>query len=403
MKGPGGKGLIVLWGDQTVGHLRHAGPIYFSYDRSWIESGHNLSPLLLPFDERAHNILAEGCHGLPGFIADAIPDAWGTRVAEAVFARRGWGAVTPMKLLAWIGDRAPGALSFQPALEEEGGLLGRITAERLSREAEDILRGRPDEIAAMAAAGGSAGGAHPKALVVEHADGTLSLSRITVQAGDQPSLLKLGLAGQPSVRVEHAYLEMARAAGIQVTPFRLIGGAPNVHLLLRRFDRAEGRRWHLHSLSGLLHRPKAGLDYSDLFRAAARLGQPRAAVVEIARRLLFNLYAANNDDHGRNHAFLYDRESARWSLAPAFDLTYAPGVLSRGLTIAGEVAPSAKTVSSFLRSAALDDATVRRLFTEVLDALAGWPRFAARAGVAGHETAEIAATHERLLAALGRP
>ena len=204
MKGPGGKGLVVLWGDQTVGHLRHAGPIYFRYDRAWIESGHNLSPLLLPFDERAHNILAEGCHGLPGFIADAIPDAWGTRVAEAVFARRGWGAVTPMKLLAWIGDRAPGALSFQPALEEDGGLLGRITAERLSREAEDILRGRPDEIAAISAAGGSAGGAHPKALVVEHADGTLSLSRIPVQAGDQASLLKLGLAGQPSVRVEHA-------------------------------------------------------------------------------------------------------------------------------------------------------------------------------------------------------
>ena len=153
-----------------------------------------------------------------GFIADAIPDAWGTRVAEAVFARRGWGAVTPMKLLAWIGDRAPGALSFQPALEEDGGLLGRITAERLSREAEDILRGRPDEIAAISAAGGSAGGAHPKALVVEHVDGTLSLSRIPVQAGDQASLLKLGLAGQPSVRVEHAYLEMARAAGIHVTP-----------------------------------------------------------------------------------------------------------------------------------------------------------------------------------------
>ena len=153
----------------------------------------------------------------------------------------------------------------------------------------------------------------------------------------------------------------------------------------------------------MLFRSKAGLDYSDLFRAAARLGQTQATVVEIARRLIFNLYAANNDDHGRNHAFLYDRENARWSLAPAFDLTYAPGVLSRGLTIAGEVAPSAKTVSSFLRSAALEDATVRKLFAEVLDALVAWPRFAARAGVPGHETAEIAATHARLLAALGRP
>ena len=406
MKRVRGKSLTVAWGDQTIGHLVHTGPIFFTYDRTWIESGHNLSPLLLPFDGRAHNILAEGCHGLPGFIADALPDAWGTRVAEAVFARYEWGAVTPMKLLAWISDRAPGALSFRPALDKDevaNDLLGRITAERLAQEAEDILRGKPEEIAAMAAAGGSAGGAHPKALVIEHTDGTLSLSRNPVLPGDCPSLLKLGLAEQPSVTVEHAYLEMARAAGIDVRPFRLIEGAARAHLLIERFDWLEGRRLHLHSLSGLLHRPKAGLDYSDLIRTAARLVPSHETIAEIARRLLFNLYAANNDDHGRNHAFLYDRATSAWRLAPAFDLTYSPGVLSRGLTIAGEVSPDAATLVSFLESAALSEPKIRELCGQVLTAIADWPKFARRAGVSEAKTAEIAATHQWIASRIGTP
>jgi serine/threonine-protein kinase HipA len=401
-----GKNLIVAWGDKTVGLLHHTGPIYFTYDSAWIASRHNLSPILLPFDGRAHNIIDEGCHGLPGFIADALPDAWGTRVAEAVFAQNDWGAVTPMKLLAWISDRAPGALSFRPALEKDGSandLLGRITAERLAQEAEDILRGKPEEIAAIAAAGGSAGGAHPKALVIEHADGSLSVSHTPSQPEDRSSLLKLGLPEQPSVRVEHAYLAMARAAGITVTPFRLIEGAARVHLLIERFDWTEGRRLHLHSLSGLLHRPKSGLDYSDLIRAAARLGQSRDTVVEIARRLLFNLYAANNDDHGRNHAFLYDQRSSTWRLAPAFDLTYSPGVLSRGLTIAGEVSPNAATLVAFLKSAALSESEIRQLSEQVLVAIAEWPEFARGAGVSDTKTAEIKATHDRLLSRIEQP
>lgn len=401
-----GKTLQVAWHDGTpVGQLHHVGPIYFTYDPAWLASGHDLSPLALPFNGNVHNITADGCYGLPGFIADALPDAWGTRVAEAVFARHGLGAVTPVKLLAWIGDRAPGALTFQPTIEKDGSgnWLGKISAERLAQEAEDILRGRPEEIAAIAAAGGSAGGAHPKALVVEHADGTLSLSRVPEEAGDRPSLLKLGLPEQPSVRLEHAYLEMAREAGITVTPFRLVEGAARAHLLIGRFDWQEGRRLHLHSLSGLWHRPKAGLDYSDLFRAAVRLGQTKEVVVEIARRLLFNLYAANHDDHGRNHAFLYDRETARWQLAPAFDLTYSPGVLSRGLTIAGEVSPNVKTVESYLASATLDRSTFLGLCHQVLTAIDDWPKFAARAGVSETKREEVAATHRQVQQRVGRP
>lgn len=406
MKRTDGKTLAVHWGDGIpVGFLYHTGPIYFTYAPEWLATGHNLSPLSLSFDGRTQNILAEGCHGLPGFIADALPDAWGTRVAEAVFAREGWSAVTPMKLLAWVGDRAPGALSFQPA-RKFGSMknwLEKITAERLAHEAREILRGQPGEIAAIALAGGSAGGAHPKALVVEHADGSFSLSRTPSAATDVPSLLKLGLPEQTvSLRVEYAYLLMARAAGIDLPPFRLIGEGERPHLLIRRFDWTAGRRLHLHSLSGLWHRPKAGLDYSDLFRAAVRLGLTREVVHEIARRMLFNLYASNHDDHGRNHAFLYDRTTRQWRLSPAFDLTFTSGMLSRGLTIAGEVEPRAETLRSFLGSVAMPVAEIRALSDQVLGTIARWEGFASEAGVGAAQIAEVAARHRRLLDRIGR-
>jgi serine/threonine-protein kinase HipA len=404
MKRVGGKSLAVNWHDGTpVGHLYHTGPIYFTYDPAWLATRHNLSPLMLPFDGRAQNILADGCHGLPGFIADALPDAWGTRVAEAVFARQGWGAVTAMKLLAWIGDRAPGSLDFQPTLQfgPKENWLEKITAERLAQEAKDILRGQPAEIAAIAAAGGSAGGAHPKALVIAHADGTLSLARTPTAADDHPALLKLGLPEHPSLRVEYAYLLMAQEAGIKLLPFQLIGGGERPHLLIRRFDWIGNRRLHLHSLSGLWHRAKAGLDYSDLFRAAVRLGQERTTIVEIARRMLFNLYALNLDDHGRNHAFLYDATSSSWSLSPAFDLTYSPGSLSRGLTIAGEVRPNADTLVSFLGSVSLSAAEVSQLIEEVRRALSRWEEFADQAEVPAGQRLEIAAAHRQLAERVG--
>jgi serine/threonine-protein kinase HipA len=404
MKRSGGKTLAVNWADGTpIGLLYHTGPIYFTYDAAWLATGHDLSPLSLPRDGRPQNILAEGCHGLPGFIADALPDSWGTRVAEVFFAKKGWGAVTPMKMLAWVGDRAPGALSFKPMFTADApyNWLGEITAERLAAEAREILRGQPGEIAAIAQAGGTAGGAHPKALVVEHPDGSLSLTRRPA-ADDRPSLLKLGLREQPtSLRVEYAYHMMAIAAGIEMTAAQLLGGGDHPHLLLRRFDFAAGRRLHLHSLSGLWHKPKAGLDYIDLFRAAARLGLSQASIVQIARRLLFNLLAANADDHGKNHAFLYDRETRQWQLSPAFDLTYAPAALSRGLTIAGEVRPDAPALRAFLATVALSSAQVSTLADEVLAAIARWPEFARTAGVSKTQSAEISATHRQLAERIG--
>jgi serine/threonine-protein kinase HipA len=408
MKKKPGKALGVHWADgRLIGHLVHPGPIYFTYSPEWLGTGSNLSPLLLPFDGRPFNNLAEGCFGLPGFIADALPDTWGNRVAEAFFARRGWGAVTPMKLLAWIGDRAPGALSFQPATLDPAApdWLEHVSAEHLALEAREILRGAPSNvaIAMIAQAGGSAGGAQPKALVVVHLDGSISLTRLPLSPGDRPAVLKLDLPELPPLaKVEHVYLQLAAAAGIDVPRSQLIGPADRPHLLIDRFDWQEGRRLLLHSLSGIWHRPKAGLDYSDLFRAIARLGLPKPTIVQAARRLLFNLYAVNHDDHGRNHAFLYDDLTRTWKLSPAYDLTYTPGMLSRGLTIAGEVHPTIETVAAFLATVAIDRTETKALLDQVLLALATFPALARAVDLPAEKSAEIAAAHQSALVRSGR-
>lgn len=407
MKRRAGKAMEVRWAQdgRLVGLLLHTGPIYFSYSQEWIDTGHNLSPFSLPLDSRPQNILAQGCHGLPGFIADALPDAWGTKVAEAVFAKNKWGAVTAVKMLAWIGDRAMGGLSFAPVIsgpEEKENWLNQISVERLASEASEILRGRVEAIAAMAAAGGTAGGAHPKALVIEHSDGTLSLRRAPQAVGEIPSLIKLDVPEIHSeCRVEYAYGLMAQAAGISVPVSRLIENGGGGHLLIRRFDWRDDRRLHLHSLCGMWHRPKSGLDYADLFRAIARLGLPRAQLLQAARRMIFNLLAANLDDHGRNHSFLYDVMTRQWELSPAYDLTFAPGVLSRGMTIAGEIFPSVATLRQFLGSVAISDSEVDQLIADVRGAIHRWPEFAHAAKLTPSKVAEIGAEHRKILGRVG--
>lgn len=124
--------------------------------------------------------------------------------------------------------------------------------------------------------------------------------------------------------------------------------------------------------------------------------------MKIARRLLFNLYACNHDDHGRNHAFLYDRDTMQWSLSPAFDLTYAPGALSRGLTIAGEVRPSAPVLTGFLESVGIRGEEAAQLCDGVLRALGRWDPIACEAGVPEARRAEIAASHALVLERVGR-
>jgi serine/threonine-protein kinase HipA len=389
------KRLRVLWWDgSTIGHLVHRGPLYFAYDPEWIARGLNLSPLSLPFGDVAYNG-AKGVEGLPGLLADCLPDAWGRRVARAEFAKKKWGEPTAMSFLAWRGKRGLGAVFFEPPMENGNPALKKISAAALAKGALEIERGEPCEILPLLARGGTAGGAMPKALVLLYEDGSLRVGE-PAEDGGLPGILKLDLSTDgAAARCEQAITQMARSAGVRVAETRLIEespGSPRAHLFVTRFDLVEGeplRRVHFHSAAGLLHRTADALDYRDLFRLAIQLHTPLEDIREVARRMIFNVLASNLDDHGKNHAFQLDEATRVWSLTPAYDLTFSPGILQRGMTVAGAVWPSGKTMEALCLEAGLTVEEYKETLQSVKTATRQWKRFAEESAVPTALAAEV--------------
>lgn len=398
---------IRWWDGAVVGHLVNRGTNFFAYDPSWLERGHNLSPLKLPFSAAVFNAGKEE-DGLPGLLADCVPDAWGRKVAEIDFAKQKLGPLTPLNLLAWRDSRGLGALQIHPALGDGGQpntKLTAITAASLARGAAQIQRGAPSVVLPQLVRGGTAGGAYPKTLVLAYADGTLSVAE--PDGVGVPALLKFDLSKTGGLaECEHAYAQMSKTAGIDAVATELIGEGAKTkrsHLLVHRFDvtaKDPARRIHFHSLARLLHfdHRQAGrsLDYLDLFRTALQLAIPVAELREIARRMLFNVLAANPDDHGRNHAFQYDEERRTWSLTPAFDVTFHEGMLDRGLRVSGEVWPRIEVMEAMCREVGITKTEFAELLDGVRAAIGKWPSFARSAGVPKDLIATAGSWHKRI-------
>lgn len=394
------RALQVCWWDGgTIGHLVQKGSIYFAYDEGWLRRGLNLSPLSLPFNDLAFNG-AKGIDGLPGLIADCLPDSWGRKVARTEFARNEWGEPDSLSLLAWRGRRGLGALQFVPPMEGERSALEEISAARLARGAGQIERGEPSSVLPQLARGGTAGGVCPKALVLAYEDGTLRVGE--PDAVGQPCLLKFDKSERGDMaRCEHAYARMAAAGGIRVVQTKLVEEAPGSerrHLLVSRFDVREkaDERIHFHSASGLLHREPGELDYRDLYRTLIRLHADPEELEELTRRMLFNVLASNQDDHGKNHAFKLDEKTGRWSLTPAFDLTYSEEYLQRGTQIDGEVWPKLAVMEALCAAAGVTASTFQEAVASILEALHQWKTWAEEAGVSNARTSEIATRFERM-------
>ena len=402
------KKLQVRWWDGSiVGHLVHRGAVYFVYDEAWLRRGLNLSPISLPFTDTAFNGSkgGKGIEGLPGLIADCLPDAWGRKVAQAEFAARKWGEPGIMSLLAWRGRRGLGALGFEPATNTDDSKLEQVSAKALARGAAEIERGSPSEVLPQLIRGGTAGGALPKSIVLAYPDGTL---RVGEPDGEgMPSLLKFD-ASEDGVhaRCEHVFARMARGAGIDAVETRLIvesSDSSRRHLLVKRFDIPDSPsslpkdlRMHFHTVSGLLHKEPTDLDYRDLFRLALRLHSAPSQLRQIARRMIFNVMASNMDDHAKNHAFQLDEGSGRWSLTPAYDMTFSPGLLSRGMTISDETWPSAETIEALCLDAGLRREEYLEISHAVDFSLQQWPELAKKEGVPEVKIREVSERFARI-------
>jgi serine/threonine-protein kinase HipA len=383
---------------ERVGGLaadRSNGRVYFQYDVAWLATGRELSPIQLPREIGTAVVSSPDprkLHGLFGLFADALPDSWGMRVLDLALRRRGVDIqrLGPLDRLAFLGEHTMGALSFAPAIEWADRIEIPQTVDRLDRVAEQIYENAHIEngadIDALELAVGSAGGAQPKAL---HAlDGRPQLIKFT------PRRAGLGLRTDCG-QIEEAYARMARAADIRMEPTRLLQTSDGrSHFAAERFDRtAAGGRRHVHTFGGLLGREAAGdADYDDLLRYARGLTGDARVIDEILRRLAFNLATLNDDDHLKNVAFLLDPREG-WTLAPAYDLTYAPArARARGMSVAGHGVDATWSVVEALGAKyGVKAARARAIRDEVESRVAEWPAYAAAVGL-GPATIEELAT-----------
>ena len=332
----------------------------FEYAPSFIQKGWDLSPLKMPISKGARIYsfpelrLGRGesldtFHGLPGLLADSLPDAYGNRLIDIWLAKQGRAenSMNPVEKLCFIGRRGMGALEFQPASIEGGSQSQLLEIDSLVNVAKKMLQQREgfstqlskDENKAMMdilKIGTSAGGARPKAIIAFHP----KTKEVRSGQGDVPVgfehwLIKLdGVSkeqfGESSGwgRVEYAYYLMAKDCGIEMMACRLLEENGRAHFMTQRFDREGNKKHHILSLCGLQHydfNEMFAYSYEQLFQSMRLLKLTYPEAEQMFRRMVFNVLATNYDDHTKNFSFIL-RKDQPWRLAPAYDLcfSYAP-------------------------------------------------------------------------------
>jgi serine/threonine-protein kinase HipA len=409
---------VVLWG-RRIGAARwdaDTQSAVFEFDPAMLKSRIEVSPLRLPLHPgqfRFPELVRTGFRGLPGLLADSLPDSFGNAVIDRWLAVHGRDAASfsPIERLCYVGSRGMGALEFQPAIRRRDEavpievaelveLAAQIQADRENfkselGEADDEHREALEDILRV---GSSAGGARAKAVVAWNPQtGELLSGQVAAPEGFEHWLLKFDGVRQRDREltdpagfgmIEHAYHLMALDAGITMSPSRLLRENGRSHFMTRRFDRdPQGEKKHMQTLCALGHydfQLAGAHSYEQALIAMQTLRLPVPQLTELYRRMLFNVIARNQDDHTKNIAFLMDKQGV-WSLAPAYDLTFAYNPRgdwtgSHQMTIGGKR-------DGFVREDLLE---VGRTFgvpkpAQVLEQVAAsvrrWPEFAQAAGV----------------------
>jgi len=427
---------VTLWGRRiaAVSIDAGAGVATFQYDPAFARSGIQVAPVHMPLRERPYRfpgLPLDAFAGLPGLLADALPDRWGTALVDAWLAAQGRApeSFDVVERLCYVGTRGMGALEFEPAREPSPGSGADLRLDSLVRLASEVLADRaafvaeladdPEEEAmkAIFAVGTSAGGARPKALIAyDEATGRVRSGQLATEPGFRQWLLKfdgVARAGDHGLAdpegwgaVEYAYWRMARAAGVAMSESRLLEENGRRHFMTRRFDRPdEGGKLHAQTLGALEHvsyNEPGTYSYEQALMLMRRLGLPTPALEQLYRRMVFNVVARNQDDHVKNVAFLMDRSGA-WSLAPAYDVTWAWKPGNRWLE-AHQMSINGKRdgfhvadLRAVARLAGLKRGRDEAILAEVIDAVRAWPAIADEVRVPEQLAEQIARSHRLTL------
>ena len=368
--------------------------VYFAYDPAYLQQYGNLSPYHLRADSSVQPAPRDLPHGLHGVFADSLPDGWGMLLQDRHFRQQGIppSHITALDRLAYIGDRAIGALAFEPLWQPQPATSNGDYA-ALGLAAQAVFDGQTEDVLQELIRVGSSGGARPKAQIWMAPDDPQHC-RTVAQPGDEAWLVKftsrhLPPLGHEEGLCEAAYLQLAERAGLQPCAHRLLpapakSGAKH-WLALKRFDRSAQGRYHLHSASGLLHADYRlpSLDYSDLIKMSGQLCRaPAVGRLQFARAI-YNLLLANHDDHGKNWAFLQN-DRGDWQPAPFYDVTYSPHPRGEHMTAFGGYgkAPPLKTLQKLASQASFANwAEAQQTIQHVAEAAAGFSDTALALGV----------------------
>ena len=321
----------------------------FEYDNDFVGKNIEPAPLMMPVRQgRVYSFSGlewETFNGLPGMLADSLPDTYGRALFDRWLALTGRTSGNPVETLCFLGKRCMGALEFEPATGPETAPDIRIEIDSLVEVAKEALtkkeafdanlnQDRKAAIAEILRLGTSAGGQRAKAIIAYNKDtGEVRSGQVTAPEGFDYYLIKLdGVTAEAGFkqtenfgRLEYSFYKLVRECGIEMSECSLIEENGRAHFLTKRFDRENGRKIHMQTLCGMAHydfRLRRGYSYEQAFTVMRRLRLPYSQAQEMFRRMAFNVVARNQDDHTKNISFLMD-EKGVWRLAPAYDMGYA--------------------------------------------------------------------------------
>ena len=398
---------VILWGERVgaVAWDDRRNVAVFRYDDDFATQGMELSPLMMPvvknkiyeFPELRSNTF----NGLPGLLADALPDAFGRALLDKWLVSVGKTFANPIERLCYQGKRGMGALEFVPAYADYLENSEKLEIDSLIAVANQVLQNKEafhtnlkadsqEAIANIIKVGTSAGGQRAKAVIAYNdATGEVRSGQTTAPEGFDYWLIKLdGVTnkelGDPMHfgEIEYVHYLLAKAAGIHMTECRLYREHDRAHFMTRRFDRVKGDKIHMQTLCGLAHYDFNMLhaySYEQAFGVMRRLRLTYPEAEEFYRRMVFNVVARNQDDHTKNISFLMDRQGV-WHLSPAYDMSWAYNP-NGGWTATHQMSINNKW-DNISREDLLTVASemnvkgAKQIIDQVVDAVSQWPRLA---------------------------
>ncbi|MBR0023039.1 MAG: type II toxin-antitoxin system HipA family toxin [Muribaculaceae bacterium] len=382
------------------------GIVRFEYDTSFVGRGIEPSPLMMPVQEgRIYSFAGldrETFKGLPGMLADSLPDTYGRAMFDRWLALNGRTSSNPIETLCFLGKRCMGALEFEPAMEIsydanakfEIDTLVDVAREALSDKSSfgvNLNEDKKQAISEILRLGTSAGGQRAKAIIAYNKNtGEVRSGQVDAPIGFDYYIIKLdGVSAKAGLketenygRLEYSFYKLARACNIEMTECSLIEENGRAHFLTKRFDRKDGKKIHMQTLCGIAHfdyRLHHGYSYEQAFNVMRALRLSYSEAREMFKRMVFNVVVRNNDDHTKNISFLMG-EDGTWRLSPAYDMGYAYNP-EGGWTATHQMSVNGRfdnitrqDLISFAQQNNIKEASL--IIDEICDAVSQWPEIA---------------------------